>query len=258
MADQKRFNVRPDGGNGYLPSHRGALGAHINKDRLTTGGGARGGAGRRWTSVWLVPLPCARRRAQLVLPIPPGLAQTLRAHLARPRTLLVVCFVGALVLVNVVVITRRIADQRNKGHHWSDVVPATLAKADTCVFSLDEIRKIYTWEVESGNYPSRRRSTSACWSSLHSLLNARAVPAHVGVPHDLLNPSVPPWLGATFGSETDNATQGISASRTYIAPEAKPPHIAYPPRPVPGSIADLDIIMKYCDYDTDQVSLPQL
>jgi WD repeat and SOF domain-containing protein 1 len=72
-----------------------------------------------------------------------------------------------------------------------------------------------------------------------------------------MNPSVPPWLTrGTIGvpdGERDNATQGIGPTRTYIAPQAKPPHIQYPPRPIRGSIADLDIIHHYCDFNTNQV-----
>lgn len=34
-----------------------------------------------------------------------------------------------------------------------------------------------------------------------------------------------------------------------------PPNLAYPPRPVPGSVADLDVIMDHCDFSQGKVSI---
>lgn len=35
--------------------------------------------------------------------------------------------------------------------------------------------------------------------------------------------------------------------------QAQPPNVAYPRRPVAGSIADLDIIMEHCDFSEHKV-----
>lgn len=32
-----------------------------------------------------------------------------------------------------------------------------------------------------------------------------------------------------------------------------PPNVAYPPRPVPGSVADMDVIMKHCNFSAHKV-----
>jgi WD repeat and SOF domain-containing protein 1 len=39
----------------------------------------------------------------------------------------------------------------------------------------------------------------------------------------------------------------------YLDIQAKPPDTAYPPRPVPGSVADMDIVMDHCDFSTQKV-----
>lgn len=91
-----------------------------------------------------------------------------------------------------------------------------------------------------------------------------AVPAQIGIPHNLYNPSVPPTTSLSWPAPSeppflidgaDNSTIGVGPSRVYFAPQAAPHNLAYPPRPVPGSVADLDKIMQYCDFDTKQVCL---
>ena len=49
---------------------------------------------------------------------------------------------------------------------------------------------------------------------------------------------------------TDSHRAG--AARAYLDLQSRPPDVAYPPRPVPGSVADLDIIMKHCDFSQDK------
>ncbi|KAG6866689.1 hypothetical protein C0993_007474, partial [Termitomyces sp. T159_Od127] len=41
--------------------------------------------------------------------------------------------------------------------------------------------------------------------------------------------------------------------RTYPDIQSVYPSVAYPPRPVPGSVADMDIIMAHCDFSADKV-----
>lgn len=45
----------------------------------------------------------------------------------------------------------------------------------------------------------------------------------------------------------------MGAKRVYLDLQAKLPNVAYPPRPVPGSVADLDVIMDYCDFSQNKV-----
>jgi DDB1- and CUL4-associated factor 13 len=41
--------------------------------------------------------------------------------------------------------------------------------------------------------------------------------------------------------------------RVYLDIQSRPPNVAYPPRPVPGSVADLDVIMEHCDFSQRKV-----
>jgi len=50
-------------------------------------------------------------------------------------------------------------------------------------------------------------------------------------------------------------TGGTGPRRVYL--DIPKPNLAYPPRPVPGSVADLDMIMNHCDYDRHKVRVSQ-
>ncbi|KAG7449744.1 uncharacterized protein BT62DRAFT_944268 [Guyanagaster necrorhizus] len=93
----------------------------------------------------------------------------------------------------------------------------------TLVFRREDLRRIWKWEIESGHYPTRHR-----------------IPEELGlVPVD--NPALPLQR---FGHDPGH---GVGRKRFYLNVEATPPHVAYAPRPIPGSIADLDVIMEHCD-----------
>jgi DDB1- and CUL4-associated factor 13 len=69
-----------------------------------------------------------------------------------------------------------------------------------------------------------------------------------------LNPALPPRKVAKIPSRfrppgaAVGETVGHGPQRVYLDVQARPPDVAYPPRPVPGSVADLDIIMDLCEY----------
>jgi WD repeat and SOF domain-containing protein 1 len=46
---------------------------------------------------------------------------------------------------------------------------------------------------------------------------------------------------------------GIGSKRNYIDLHALSLNTTYPPRPVPNSIADLDIVMDHCDFSQRKV-----
>lgn len=52
---------------------------------------------------------------------------------------------------------------------------------------------------------------------------------------------------------TDTDTLGVGSKRVYLDIQSAPPNVAYPPRPVPGSVADMDVIMKHCDFSGNKV-----
>lgn len=52
------------------------------------------------------------------------------------------------------------------------------------------------------------------------------------------------------------STAGIGPSRIYVSPKATLRDVSYPPRPIPGSVADLDTVMYHCDFSTGKASRP--
>ena len=48
---------------------------------------------------------------------------------------------------------------------------------------------------------------------------------------------------------------GSGPKRVYLDIQSHPPNVANPPRPVPGSVADLDHIMSHCDFGQGKVSV---
>lgn len=93
------------------------------------------------------------------------------------------------------------------------------------------------------------------------------VPKHIGLKEPPHNPAIPPKLRVVppsryrppttaVAADTDIDTLGTGPKRVYLDIQSKPPDVAYPPRPVAGSIADMDVVMKHCDFSTGKVSAP--
>jgi hypothetical protein len=80
------------------------------------------------------------------------------------------------------------------------------------------------------------------------------VPKPVGLTVAPPNPALPPRKVAKIPSRfrppgaAVSETLGHGPKRVYLDVQARPPNVAYPPRPVPGSVADLDIIMDLCEF----------
>lgn len=146
---------QPKLGNGLLPSHRGMPSVHINKDRLT----APALKPSPWISRLYVPIPGSPGRyIPIVLPIPSGLATVLRNHFARPRTAIITIFVALLLFINISLVLKKASARRTPGTGIMSVVSDVVTGQNTVVFNLDELRKVYEWEIWGGNYPTRRRS----------------------------------------------------------------------------------------------------
>lgn len=84
------------------------------------------------------------------------------------------------------------------------------------------------------------------------------------MPEPILNPGIPRRI--LGGKQKSNLLvkpddsgiytegRGVGAERFYPDIVSQPPNVAYPPRPIPGSVADMDIIMKHCDFSQGKVS----
>ncbi|THV07675.1 hypothetical protein K435DRAFT_772530 [Dendrothele bispora CBS 962.96] len=106
----------------------------------------------------------------------------------------------------------------------------------TLIFQRDHLQRIWLWEIASGHYPSRQ-----------------ALPFQLGFETPPNNPALPSRRRPIVHEESPNSisastTHGIGPKRIYLDIQSHSANIAYPPRPVPGSIADMDIIMEHCDY----------
>jgi WD repeat and SOF domain-containing protein 1 len=87
-----------------------------------------------------------------------------------------------------------------------------------------------------------------------------SVPEQIGLSAPPLNPALPPRKVPTIPSRfrpppgpVATTTRGDGPRRVYLDVQSTPPNLAYPPRPVPGSVADLDIIMDHCDFSQGKV-----
>ena len=87
------------------------------------------------------------------------------------------------------------------------------------------------------------------------------VPLEIGLTETLVNPTLPhkpPALKPSryLSPDSDNIvvdTHGVGPKRVYLDLQSHPPNVAYPPRPVPGSVADMDEIMRHCDFSANKV-----
>ncbi|RXW22911.1 hypothetical protein EST38_g2926 [Candolleomyces aberdarensis] len=109
----------------------------------------------------------------------------------------------------------------------------TFKDPPTLIFKREDLQRIWKWEVNSGHYPSRY-----------------PIPEQIQLNTAFNNPSLPPRAsGFTHDpAQYTTSTKGQGPRRVYVSLEAQPPHVAYPPRPIPGSVADLDVVMAHCDY----------
>ncbi|KAF9244599.1 hypothetical protein BU15DRAFT_71568 [Melanogaster broomeanus] len=111
----------------------------------------------------------------------------------------------------------------------------------TLVFSREDLQKIWRWEIDSGHYPS----------------NAK-IPEQVGFTSSILNPASPPAKAQTVVSPFTpppgpviTTTRGAGPRRTYHITQNLTEDFAttaYPPRPISGSVADLDVILDQCNF----------
>ncbi|KAJ7293474.1 glycosyltransferase family 32 protein [Mycena rebaudengoi] len=184
---------------------------------------------------WFISFPLAipglrTRRLRLWLPNPRRIYHFNVSRFGRKRGLVVMAFAMALIVFAAFAFTKRFATEEKT---W----PAFTGDPPTLVFTRPDLQRIFAWEVASGHYPTRRR-----------------IPEQLGLKSLLDNPSLPPRRASTpsrfrapSGPST-TSTRGIGPRRIYLDIQSQPPNVAYPPRPVPGSVSDLDIVMMHCDF----------
>ncbi|KAG6835645.1 hypothetical protein H0H93_016233 [Arthromyces matolae] len=121
---------------------------------------------------------------------------------------------------------------------WTDNWQSTNEQS-TLVFRREDLQRIWKWEIASGHFPS-----------------SQPIPKQIGLKTAPLNPALPRQVRSSIKAsriglgteEKDIETYGVGPKRTYLDIQSVYPNVAYPPRPVPGSVADMDTIMKYCNF----------
>ncbi|KAF9651821.1 hypothetical protein BDM02DRAFT_3109888 [Thelephora ganbajun] len=192
------------------------------------------------SSSWLVPLstpiPGIRgRRLRLWVPNPARIHQVSVARFGRKRGTLVLCFGVFLLVFATFAVHRRFNSSSRQWPTFPTGDPPTL------VFARADLQQMWKWEIDSGHYPSSQK-----------------IPEAIGFSSTILNPALPPRKAARLPprlrpvSKSVTSTNGVGLRRVYLdirSPESEKSH---PPRLVTGSIADLDIVMKHCDFSTNQ------
>ncbi|KAH9175461.1 glycosyltransferase family 32 protein [Lactarius sanguifluus] len=186
-----------------------------------------------WTVSIFLPIPGLRRHLRLVVPNLSLLYQFAFSHFSRRRGTLVLLLACVSIIFTVYAVAQRFGQRRSSGGSLFTAEPSTL------VFGRENLQKIWQWEIQSGHYPS-----------------SRDIPKAIGLTVPPLNPALHPRKVAKIPSRfrppgaAISETVGHGPKRVYLDIQARAPNVAYPPRPVPGSVADLDIIMNFCDYST--------
>ncbi|KAJ7094023.1 glycosyltransferase family 32 protein [Mycena belliarum] len=203
-----------------LPLHSSAV---LEKEQLQRANNSG------WWNPVSIPIPGVPSR-RLRVPFP-------SIRLRRQRGPLLVCFACMAVVLTVVLVSRGFGRTE-----WDQNPPG---EPSTLVFRREDLQRIWKWEIASGHYPSRQ-SIPRQIGLLDSPRNPALAPkSRIATPSRYRPPST---ALALVGSDTD--TFGVGSKRTYLDIQSKPPHVSYPPRPVPGSVADLDLVMKHCDFST--------
>ena len=71
------------------------------------------------------------------------------------------------------------------------------------------------------------------------------------------NPALPASANRQPPSSKDGSvvefTAGTGAERIFPDVRNRPPEFGHPPRPIPGSVADLDKVFEHCDFSAGKV-----
>ncbi|KII93859.1 hypothetical protein PLICRDRAFT_171565 [Plicaturopsis crispa FD-325 SS-3] len=230
MAPSVYFPV-PQRGNGSgrltngLPTYSTAIQEKLHRHGHTSS--------MSWTVPVSLPIPgVPTRRLRILVPNTGRLHQLTITRFGRRRGpfILFACFVAAI--FTVFAITKRFGTEERQ---WPSITPG---EPSTLVFQRKDLQRIWNWEIASGHYPS-----------------SHSIPEQIGLTSSPMNPALPPRKAPTIplrfrpppGPILTN-TLGAGPKRVYLDIQSQPPNVAYPPRPVPGSVADLDVIMEHCDF----------
>jgi hypothetical protein len=138
----------------------------------------------------------------------------------------------------------------------ADIVPR--GAIDACVQKARFATDMEMGDRQRALSQSSRQQVECLPPSFLRLIPFFIVPEQIGLPSMPFNPAVPlsevpPARYRPLPGPFKTATIGVGPKRVYLDIQSQPPNLAYPPRPVPGSLADLDIVMKHCDFSQQKV-----
>ncbi|KZP16846.1 glycosyltransferase family 32 protein [Athelia psychrophila] len=185
-----------------------------------------------WTTLVTLPIPGIPTR-QLKIPVPSlaRIHQTSIARFGRKRGSAVLAITVFALFFTLFALAKRFGGGEQK---WPT---ASFSPPSTLVFGREELQKIWKWEIESGHHPSGQKVPEE--------IGFTNVPANPSLPPR--KPTIPPRFSQSLGPMTADIV-GIGPKRVYLDIQSSLNNVAYPPRPVPGSVADLDVIMEHCDF----------
>ncbi|KAF8169519.1 glycosyltransferase family 32 protein [Pholiota molesta] len=207
-----------------LPSHSSAVEEKLERQHRQS-----------WTRPVSLSIPGVRTRRLRILVPNAGPFNTLRVNrMRRKRGPLLVALACLAVFFTVLLVSKSFG-RSDWGDQWQG---GSTTEPPTLVFKRRDLQKIWKWEIASGHYPSRH-----------------AVPVDIGFTEPFVNPATPQQPSALKpnrfrppGLQIITEGRGVGPKRRYLDIQSQPPNVAYPPRPVPGSVADLDHVMKNCDF----------
>ncbi|OAV96889.1 hypothetical protein PTTG_26179 [Puccinia triticina 1-1 BBBD Race 1] len=241
-------------------------------------------------SPYPMPLPFTSRR--LILPVPnvfypnyPNLApQNYRSNHPRhssfgsrrspdKRSYRLTLFYGLIALTTILLAFSKIRSAIRKSTRR---IPLPFQDPSTLILNEQTIRRVWEWEISQGHYPSSRRTptvvgltqvpnpglprkSSAGLNSASDHSPFTRFDDHVAVPptriaqqNQLRAP--PSFLDDIIPIGPTRSYLNITAPPVYHHDQTSPksPPLPYPPRPIPNAIIDLDVVMDYCDFSTNQ------
>nr|XP_019051069.1 WD repeat and SOF domain-containing protein 1 [Kwoniella bestiolae CBS 10118]OCF29999.1 WD repeat and SOF domain-containing protein 1 [Kwoniella bestiolae CBS 10118] len=180
-----------------------------------------------------------RRYIKLYIPIPPRLFSRINSPI-RIVLLLVIGIIVGLFLLGF----------KKRGNGGRSTWTPPFVDPDTRVITSEESAMIWEWELLSGHYPSTQRP-----------------PDHLPLSPSLHNPIVPSSLLPAITTPTplvayqnrNSPSQpvinivGQGPERTYLnAWDTRENSPGFAPRPAPGTILDLDLVLEKCDFGTNK------
>ncbi|WWC92301.1 uncharacterized protein L201_007255 [Kwoniella dendrophila CBS 6074] len=215
-------------GNGLSSSTHSSPSSRSHSRSSSLSGGSGGGGGRR-------------KYIKLYLPIPTRLYSRLPKLNSPIRILLFLVIALSLGLFLL-----GFKKTRKGGPTWS----APFVDPDTRVITLDESAMIWEWEVLSGHYPSVQHPPDHI--PLSPSLHNPIVPASL-----LPSPSTPTPLVAYQNRNSPAQPKinliGSGPDRNYLNVwDTRENQPGFAPRPAPGTILDLELVLEKCDFGNNK------